>query len=130
MKTLRRSLYAQAVLSAALGLALAVAPGTVLDLLGQPPTAGILPRLLGIHAVGFALMQTIIGHRVETLWWFSWTFVLTAAATVVAAALHALVGMPDGAAAWPWWALAALQSGVAVLTLVGLARAGLERPAE
>lgn len=130
MKILRRALYGQAVLSVSLGLALTVAPGTVLDLVGQPGAAGILPRLLGIHAIGFGLMQTIIGHRVETLWWFSWTFVLVAAGGVVVAALHALVGLNSGGAAWPWWGLAGLMSLTAVATLVGLARAGLERPAE
>lgn len=130
MKLLRRVLYWHAVALAAIGLALAIVPGSVSGLLGQPGASTIWLRLVGIQAVGFALMQVIIGHRVETLWWFSWTFVLVSAAAAAAALGHAALGVAVAAPTWPWWTLAGWMAAATAGLLVGLARTGLERPAE
>ena len=42
--------------------------------------------------------------------------------------LNALVGVPEGAASWPWWALAGVNAGFALIELTALARIGTERP--
>ena len=44
------------------------------------------------------------------------------------AMLHAAVGLPLAASAWPWWLYGAGSAAFAVLYLAGLARAGQERP--
>ena len=42
--------------------------------------------------------------------------------------LTALLGLPAAAAAWPWWALAAVSAVIGAGLLVGMARAGEEKP--
>ncbi|MFM7719272.1 MAG: hypothetical protein ACKO8G_07315 [Actinomycetota bacterium] len=101
-----------------------------MEVLGQAPGDLAWIRLIGVQAIMTGLTQTIIGHRVETLWWFSWTFVFGSAASALVFGAHALLGVPEGSAVWPWWGFTAFGLlGLATL-LPGLARAGLERPAE
>ena len=130
MKVLRTVLYLSAAAHVTGGLALLLAPGAAMSALGQaqPDLAWI--RLVGIQGTMTGLMQVIIGHRVETLWWFSWTFVFGAVASMAVFAWHAIAGVPAGSAVWPWWALAAFGAAGVVTLLAGLALAGLERPAE
>ena len=73
-------------------------------------------------------MMVLVSHRVEDLWWWSWTFVLLEVGTSVVLVLNALVGVPVGAASWPWWLLAGVNAGFALIELSALARIGTERP--
>ena len=42
--------------------------------------------------------------------------------------LHAAIGLPEGSAAWPWWPFGASTAVFTALYLVGLAKAGQEKP--
>ena len=131
MRTLRRVLYLDALVSAVVGVALAAAPAWVFEtLLGQPPaTDTAIHRLAGVPSVTLALLMVLVGHRVEELWWWCWAFVLLEAGTAIVGTLHAVVGLPSGAAAWPWWALGILSWLFAGAFLWGIARAGAEAQA-
>lgn len=67
-------------------------------------------------------------HRIERLWWWSWAYAVLAGASAAIVTLHALLGLPDSAAAWPWWSFAAIAWGFAFFLTWGLSRAGQERP--
>jgi hypothetical protein len=127
---LRRVLYLDALLSAVLGLALAVAPGFVIvTVFGQPgaPDRALI-RLLGISLFTVALLMVLVAHRLEELWWWSWAFVIQGVGVAVVSTLHALFGLPARAASWPWWLLAAVVWALVLGYLWGLARTGMDRP--
>ena len=130
MKLLRRVLTWQAVLWAGFGLVLVIAPGWVIETVFDQPPLGeeAWLRVSGVMAIALAGMMVLVSHRVEDLWWWSWTFVILSAASAVVLVLNALVGVPEGAAAWPWWLLAFANVGFALVELVALARIGTERP--
>jgi hypothetical protein len=130
MRILRRVLYLDALLSALLGLALAMAPGfAIVTVLGQPAAPDwALVRILGISLFTVALLMVLVAQRVEELWWWSWAFVIQGVGVAVVSTLHPLFGLPQGAASWPWWLLAAVVWALVLGYLWGLARAGIERP--
>jgi hypothetical protein len=130
VKLLRRVLTWQAVLWAGFGLVLVIAPGWVIEtVLDQPPLGEeAWLRVSGVMAIALAAMMVLVSHRVEDLWWWSWTFVILSAASTIVLVLNALVGVPEAAAAWPWWLLAFVNAGFALIELVALARIGTERP--
>jgi cell division protein FtsW (lipid II flippase) len=130
VKLLRRVLTWQAVLWAGFGLVLVIAPGWVIETVFDQPPLGeeAWLRVSGVMAIALAGMMVLVSHRVEDLWWWSWTFVILSAASAVVLVLNALVGVPEGAAAWPWWLLAFVNTGLALIELVALARIGTERP--
>lgn len=84
-------------------------------------------RAAGVMAIALAAQMVLVGHRIEELWWWSWTFVVLQIATTLVFVANALLGVPDGAAAWPWWLLAALDASAGIVLLGALARAGTER---
>lgn len=131
MRLLRRVLIWQAALWGAFGLVLVVAPGPLVQtLFGQPPLGeDAWLRAGGVLAIAMAGQMVLVARRIEDLWWWSWTFVLLEVATAVVFLLNALVGLPDGAPAWPWWGLGSVNAAVAAIELSALARAGTERPA-
>jgi hypothetical protein len=43
-------------------------------------------------------------------------------------AINAMFGVPEGAAAWPWWILAGVSAAVGAGLLAGLGIAGQEKP--
>jgi hypothetical protein len=128
---LRPVLRWQAVLWAAFGLLLVVAPGWLVEVVFDQPALGedAWLRVAGVMAIALAGQMVLVGHRIEELWWWTWTFVLLEVGTAVVFVLNALVGLPEGAAAWPWWALGAVNAAFGLLELDGLAKAGTERPA-
>ena len=130
MAVLRRVLYLDALLSGLGGAALAVAPGffveTVLD---QPPvTDQAWLRLLGVAGFVLALLMVLVGHRIEELWWWCWALVILEVGGAAVGSLHLLLGLPEGAAAWPWWLVAGVSWLFAGAFLWGIARAGVEAP--
>lgn len=131
MRLLRGTLYAHALLWIALGALLAVWPGVLSSLLGQPRYADhAWVRLAGVQAMGMALLMVLVGHRLEELWWWTWAFVLTTGAVAAILTLNAGFGLPEGASAAPWWALAVVHWALGSATLVGMSRAARERPTD
>jgi cell division protein FtsW (lipid II flippase) len=130
VKLLRRVLVWQAALWAGFGLVLVIAPGWVVETVFDQPPLGeeAWLRVSGVMAIALAGMMVLVSHRVEDLWWWSWTFVILEVASSVVLVLNALVGVPEGAASWPWWLLAGVNAGFAVIELAALARIGGERP--
>ena len=79
MKLLRTVLYLDAVVWAATGVLLALIPVSLLeDVFHQVPLGDyVWVRMAAILGVGTALLMVMVAHRIETLWWFDWAFVLT-----------------------------------------------------
>jgi hypothetical protein len=125
---LRRVLYLDALVSSLVGLGLIAAPGWVFeDLLGQPPALDTaIHRLAGVASFALALLMVLVAHRVEELWWWCWAFVVLEGGAGIVATLHAAVGVPRGAASWPWWALAVASGLFAGAFLWGIAGAAGE----
>jgi hypothetical protein len=119
----------QAALWAAFGLALVVVPGWLVEtLLDQPPFGeDSWLRAAGVMAIALAGQMVLVARRIEDLWWWSWTFVLLEVAAALVFLLNAVVGVPDGVPAWPWWLMGGANGAVAAIELAGLAKAGTER---
>jgi formate/nitrite transporter FocA (FNT family) len=130
MAILRRTLYLDALVSAVAGIFLVAAPGVLfVTVLGQPEPSDPAPlRLLGVATFTLALVMVLIAHRVQDLWWWCWAFVLLEAGSAAVSTLHAAFGVPEGAAAWPWWAVGLGSWAFAFAFLWGIARAGTEAP--
>ena len=128
---LRRVLYLQAVGATLASLGLVAFPRFLLvTLLGQPEYEDYAwLRLVGVQAFTLSLVIVLVAQRIEELWWWSWAFVVVAFGTAAVCTLHALLGLPDGADAWPWIAIAAYGWGVAFGLLLGISRAGSEAAA-
>jgi hypothetical protein len=126
---LRRILYIQAALWGLFGVALAIAPGWLtVTIGGQPPVDRVWMRAMGVMSVVFALLMILVAQRLEDVWWWSWAFVVLEAGTATVFALHALFGLPEGAAAWWCWLLAAANGLIGALELVGLGLSAQEKP--
>lgn len=129
VKLLRSTLRWQAVLWAASGLVLLLAPGwiveTVLDQIPLGEDAWL--RAAGVMAIALAGQMVLVGHRIEELWWWTWTFVLLEVGTAGVFLATAIAGVPEGAETWPWWALGAANGVLGALQIAALARSGTER---
>jgi hypothetical protein len=131
MAVLRRALLSFATVWAACGLAIAVVPRWLLvTWFDQPPYPDYTyVRVCGIAAIGSAALALMISRRLDDVWWWSWAFVLQTAATAIVTGLHALLSVPEGAGGgWFWWLFAATNVALTVLLVVGIARAGVEKP--
>jgi hypothetical protein len=119
----------QAVRWALVGLALIVAPGTLVERWFSQPAVGDAAwlRALGVTSVVLAAQIVLVGRKLEELWWWTWSFAILEAGTGLIALAHVVLGLPAGAAAWPWWITAVVNLGFAALDVVGLARTGTER---
>jgi len=125
---LRRILYLDALLNAALGVALVALPRLLLvDLFGQPlyPDYAFV-RVFGAAALALALLEVLIGQRVEELYFWCWTFVLFEAVRAAILTLHVLFGLPEGASAFMWWLGAGVRWGVAFGLVLAIGRAASE----
>jgi hypothetical protein len=130
MSLLRRALSLGASLLAAVSLTLLIAPGWLVErALDQAETPGdVWLRLLGAAMLSLALVHVLIVRKLEDLWWWTWAVVAFDGLAAVISVLHAVVGLPDGSAAWPWWLAGGVSSIFAAVSLAGLARAGQEKP--
>lgn len=130
MALLRRVLYWEAAVLTAGGVLLAVAPRFVLvTLMDQFPARDYAwVRIGGVQAVGFAMFMVLVGHNVEDRWLWSWAFVIVLAGVTAIEGLNAAFSIPAHSAAWPWSVLAAVDAALAGLLIIGIARAGIERP--
>ena len=122
MEALRRALYLQAAVWAAAGIALAIAPRFVLvSVFGQPePTEPAWLRILGLQALGLALVMVLVAQRAQDVWWWSWAFALTSVATAVVAVLHAAFGLAPGQSNVLWWSFSGVAVFVSLALLLGL----------
>jgi Mg/Co/Ni transporter MgtE len=130
MTLLRRALGVGALVSVLLATALLIAPGWFIGtVLGQTEVPGdVWLRLLGAALFSQGLVHVLIVRKLDDLWWWTWAIVAFDAMVAVILAAHAVVGVPSGSAAWPWWLLAAVSSGFTAAYLAGMARAGQEKP--
>ena len=129
MALLKRVLHWQAALWALSGLTMFAAPGWLVErVLDQPPVGDdVWLRAIGAMAVVLSLLMVLVAHHVDEVWWWAWAFVILEASTAALFAVNALVSLPAGAAAWPWWLIAVANVLVGAIELVGLAKIGLER---
>jgi hypothetical protein len=120
----------QALVWAACGIAIAIAPRfvlvTVFDLPPLPDQGYV--RIAGVFAFSLSLLMVLVARRLESLWWFAWAFVLATAGSAIIAALDALFGLPEGVSPILWWVFAAVSTAFTVGLLAGLAKTGTERP--
>jgi len=129
MAILRRALLVFAGLWAVCGVAVAVVPRWLLvtwfDQVPYPDYTYV--RVCGIAALGSAALALMVSRRLDELWWWSWAFVLEAGATALVTALTALFGSAEGGT-WFWWLFAASNAALAGWLVLGIARAGVEKP--
>lgn len=130
MSLLRGALSAGAALLLALSAPLIVIPGTIVEtIMGQAPAGeDIWIRLFGMAGVVIALFHVLILRKLDDLWWWCWAFVIFDGLTAVIVIIHALVGLPEGSAAWPWWVYGVTSALFTGLYVAGLARTGQEKP--
>jgi hypothetical protein len=130
VKLLQRLLKLQAALWFVWGLASVAAPAWLLEgVLGQPPLSQYAwIRAGGVMGVVLSLLMVLVSQKIDDLWWWSWAFAVLEVGLATVFAMTALVGLPQDAAAWPWWLLAALNGALGAGLLVGMAIAGQEKP--
>jgi hypothetical protein len=130
MAILRRALLLFAGVWALCGVAIAIVPRWLLvtwfDQVTYPDYTYV--RVCGVAALGSAALALMISRRLDDVWWWSWAFVLEAGATALVTLLHAAVSAPDGSAAWFWWLFGATNVLLSGVLILGIARAGVEKP--
>jgi hypothetical protein len=125
---LRRVLYLDALLNFALGVALIALPRFVLvDVFGQPlyPDYAFV-RVFGAAALALAMLEVLVGQRVEELYFWGWTFVIFEGLRAAILTLHVLFGLPEAAGALMWWLGAGVRWAVAFGLVLGIGRAAAE----
>jgi hypothetical protein len=130
MALLTRMLRIQAAVWALAGTAVSVAPSFVLVTLSKQaplPDYSYL-RIIGIMSIGLALMAVLLSQHLEDIWWWAWAFAITDAGIVTVAVLNVLIAKPSVSGAALWWVFAGLNAALAAGLLVGLGRAGQEKP--
>jgi hypothetical protein len=124
--SLRRTLYLGALVSAVVGVVLAVAPRfalvTVANQPAYPDYAGA--RMLGVGAFVFGMFMVLVAQHLEEVWWWSWAFVIGSAGFAMVALTRAVAGGASAA----WWATFAANGLFVASLLWGLGRTGQQRP--
>lgn len=130
MTLLTRMLRIQAAVWALCGTAVSAAPSFVLvTVSGQAPLPDYAYlRILGIISIGFALLAVLLSQHLEDIWWWAWAFAITDAGIVTVAVLNVLLAKPSMSGAAFWWVFAGLNGALGAGLLVGLGRAGQEKP--
>jgi hypothetical protein len=130
MVFLRRSLLTFAAVWVGCGAVVAIAPRWALvDLFDQVPYPDYTyVRVTGAAGIGLALLAVLVSRSLESVWWWSWAFAFTAALTATVTALNAVFSVPAGAGRLLWWLFAASNAALTAGLLVGLGRAGQEKP--
>jgi hypothetical protein len=130
MSLLRRALGLGAVLSLVLAAPLLLIPRTIVEgLMGQARVGDdVWIRLFGAGGIALALFHVLILRKLDDLWWWVWAFVIFDGLAAVIVLSHAAIGLPEGSSAWPWWLYGATSALFTVLYVIGLAKAGQEKP--
>jgi hypothetical protein len=129
MGALRRTLYLEAAAWAIVGVALAAAPRFVINTVGNQPSFpdDAWLRIVGVQAVGLAMLMVLVAQRLEELWWWSWAFALVTALVGAVAILNAAFGLAPRQSGVLWWAFAGVAVAFASSLVYGLYRASRER---
>jgi hypothetical protein len=99
------------------------------DLFGQPVSADyVWVRAAAVMGVVLALLMVLVAQKIDELWWWSWAFALLEVGTATVFVINAMFGVPAGADAWPFWALATVNGLFGAGLLVGMGISGQERP--
>jgi hypothetical protein len=119
---LRRALYVQAAVWAVTGAGLAIVPRFVtVTLFDQPELSEFAwVRLFGIEAFGLAMLMVLVGHRIEELWWWAWSFALVTVGTAATVVLNAAFGLEPGQSGVLWWTFSAVAVAFSLWMLAGL----------
>jgi hypothetical protein len=130
MSLLRRALGLGAVLSLVLAAPLLLIPRTIVEgLMGQARVSDdVWIRLFGAGGIALALFHVLILRKLDDLWWWVWAFVIFDGLAAVIVLSHAAIGLSEGSSAWPWWLYGATSALFTVLYVIGLAKAGQEKP--
>ncbi len=130
MKLLRRLLKVQAALWLIWSVAVGLFPRQVMeDLFGQPVSADyVWVRAAAVMGVVLALLMVLVAQKIDELWWWSWAFALLEVGTATVFVINAMFGVPAGADAWPFWALATVNGLFGAGLLAGMGISGQERP--
>jgi hypothetical protein len=130
MSLLRRVLGVGAMVTFVLSAPLVVIPRTIVGgLMGQAQFADdVWIRLFGTAGIVLSLFHVLILRKLDDLWWWVWAFVIFDGLSAMIVIAHAAVGVPEGSSRWPWWAYGATSVLFTALYVVGLAKAGQEKP--
>jgi hypothetical protein len=129
MTVLRRALGLGAVLLLVPGVPLIAVPRTIVErVMSQSTGDDVWIRLTGAACIALALFHVLVIRKLDDLWWWCWAFVLFDGSVAAIALTHAAAGLPEDSAAWPWWLLGITTVGFTALYLLGLAKAGREKP--
>ena len=129
MQLLRRTLRVGALVLVAASIPLLVIPSAIVEgVMGQPPVDEVWVRLLAVAGIVLAMVHVLILRKLDELWWWCWAFVAFDGLSALIVILHAVLGLPDGSPAWPWWLYGVGSAAFAGLYLGGIARAGQESP--
>jgi len=130
MQILRRTLYVQAGVWAFAGLSLVIAPEFALvTVFGQPHFQEFAwQRIVGLQAVGLAMLMVLVAHRIEEVWWWAWAFALVTTGMAAVTLLNVAFGLGPHQAAGLWWFLSAIFVLFALGLLFGLYAASQEQP--
>jgi hypothetical protein len=130
MSLLRGALSAGAALLLVLSAPLVVVPRTIVETIMGQASAGddVWIRLFGTACLALALFHVLILRKLDDLWWWCWALVIFDGLSAVIVVIHALVGLPEGSATWPWWVYGLTSAVFTGLYVAGLARTGQEKP--
>jgi hypothetical protein len=130
MNALRRTLYLQAAVWAAFGLALALFPKFVLVTVFDQPRHEEYAwvRLFGVHGIALAMLMVLVAHRIQELWWWAWAFAFATAVTTTVVLLNAAVGLSPNQGALVWWLFTLVALAFSLGLLYGLFVASREQP--
>lgn len=130
MSLLRRVLGIGAAALIVIGVPLALIPGTILErVLAQRPLGDdVWIRLFAVALIVIGLFHVLIIRKLDEVWWWCWAFVIFDGVSAVVVIVHAAIGVPEGSAVWPWWLYGAVSGLFAAGYVVGVARAGQEKP--
>jgi hypothetical protein len=115
---------------AASGLALAITPRFVLHEAFHNPMIRdyALVRILGVVSLGMAMLMVLVAQRLEDVWWWAWSFIITSAGVTTVAVLHAIFGDRSGRAQLMLWLIGVANAILAAGLLVGMGRTAQEKP--
>jgi hypothetical protein len=130
MSLLRRALALGAAVLLVTALPLLAIPRTLVEgIMGQDPVADdVWIRLFGAGCLALALFHVLILRKLDDLWWWVWALVIFDGLSAAIVTVHAAVGVSGGSAAWPWWVFGATSALFTAAYVVGLGKAGQEKP--
>jgi hypothetical protein len=81
-----------------------------------------------VASVVLALFMVLVSQHAAETWWWAWGFAILEAGVATVAILNAVLGVPQGASTTTWWAIGIGAIAFGALDLIGVARAGQDKP--